>query len=101
VVTRKPSQLPEVYCDLNARMTERGYSLERNGSVSDLKKLGLSLQEAVGRRFTFFMDDADEQGRPDDIMFDGLVVSHPQYGILAEEDGAGIYWRSQVARADA
>jgi hypothetical protein len=47
------------------------------------------------------MDDADEQGRPDDIMFDGQVIAHPQYGILAEEDDAGIYWRSQLSRADA
>jgi hypothetical protein len=53
---------PEIYCDLNAQMIEQGYSLERFGSVRDLKKLGLTLETAVGMRFTFFMDDGDEEG---------------------------------------
>ncbi len=87
---------PEIYCDLNARMTERGYSLERRGSVEDLSKLGLTLESAVGRRFTFFSDDADEQGRPDDIMFNGVVVFDSTYGYLAEADLDGIYWRSYI-----
>ena len=82
-------------------MTERGYSLSRHGSVEGLKKLGLTLEEAVGRRFTFFMDDGDEHGNPDDIMFDGVVVSHPEYGVLAEEEGSGFYWRSHIRGADA
>lgn len=97
---RKASGLPEVYCDLNARMTERGYSLERHGSVRDLAKLGLTLETALGRRFTFVMDDADEAGNPDDIMFDGIVVVDPQYGVLAEQDDDGVYWRSQITRTD-
>ena len=82
-------------------MTERGYSLERHGSVRDLEKLGLTLETAVGRRFTFVMDDADDAGNPDDIMFDGVVVVDPQYGVLGERDGQGVYWRSQVAGTDA
>ena len=54
--------LAEIYCDLNARMTDRGYSLERRGSVEDLAKLGLTLAGAVGRRVAFVQGDADEQG---------------------------------------
>jgi hypothetical protein len=88
---------PEIYCDLNARMTERGYSLERSGSVEDLKKLGFTLDAAVGQRFTFVMDDADEHGRPDDIMFNGVVIHDDQNGYLAQADDDGFYWRSEIS----
>ena len=77
-------------------MTESGYALDRSGSIEDLRKLGLDLKSAVGRRFTFFMDDADERGRPDDIMFNGVVIHDETYGYLAQEDEDGVYWRSQI-----
>jgi hypothetical protein len=94
---RNRHPFPEVYCDLNARITKNGYSLERTGSVEDLRKLGLDLTAAVGRRFTFYMDDADEQGRPDDIMFNGVVIHDAKYGYLAQGDEDGVYWRSQIS----
>jgi hypothetical protein len=50
---RQPHPHPEIYCDLNAAMIDRGYSLERRGSVDDLARLGLTLADAVGMRFTF------------------------------------------------
>ena len=87
------NKLEEIYCDLNARMTENCYSLERNGSVKDLEKLGLSLESAVGKRFRFYMDDANEDGTPNDIMFDGVVIFSDEYGYLAEQDGK-IFWRN-------
>jgi hypothetical protein len=94
---RRPRQpYPEIYCDLNARMTEHGYSLERRGSVDDLAKLGLTLQSAVGHCFAFFSDDADDESRPDDIMFNGVVIHDDKYGYLAQCDSDGIYWRSQI-----
>jgi hypothetical protein len=79
-------------------MTENGYSLERRGSVEDLEKLGLTLEQAVGRRFTFFADDADDKGEPDDIMFNGVVVKDEQWGYLAVADSE-IYWRSELGDA--
>lgn len=94
--TRHRHPYPEIYCDFNARMTESGYALDRSGSIEDLRKLGLDLKSAVGRRFTFFMDDADERGRPDDIMFNGVVIHDETYGYLAQEDEDGVYWRSQI-----
>ena len=97
--TRKRHPFPEIYCDLNARMTDRGYSLERNGSVADLAKLGLTLESAVGKRFTFMMDDADDNGNPDDIMFNGVVIHDPKWGYLALADEDGVYWRSEIASA--
>ena len=77
-------------------MTDRGYSLERRGSVEDLAKLGLTLAEAMGRRFTFVQGDADEHGNPDDIMFNGVVVHDPEWGYLAYADEQGVFWRSQL-----
>ena len=88
---------PEIYCDLNARMTHRGYSLERRGSVDDLAKLGLTLEQAVGMRFTFVQDDADEHGKPNDIMFNGIVIHDSGWGYLALADEDDVYWRSQIA----
>ena len=86
--------VPEIYCDLNARMTENGYSLERSGSIQDLAKLGLTLEQAVGRRFSFNGgEDVDENGKPADVMFGGLVVKDPQWGYLAVADENGVYWR--------
>jgi len=96
MVTRTRHPFPEIYCDRNARMTDRGYSLQRNGSVSDLSNLGLTLESAVGKRFTFYMDDGDENGNPDDVMFNGVVVHDPELGYLAEMDD-DVYWRSQVS----
>jgi len=87
--------LKEIYCDFNARMTEKGYSLERNGSIKDLEKLGLSLETAKGKHFRFYMDDSDEDGTPNDIMFDGIVIFSEKYGYLAEQESE-IYWRSDL-----
>jgi len=96
---RKPHPYPEIYCDLNAGMIERGYLLTR-GSVDDLAKLGLTLADAVGMRFTFVGgDDADEHRDPDDIMFNGIVIHDPKWGYLAFADEDGVYWRSQIAES--
>jgi hypothetical protein len=89
-------QLPEVYCDLNAGYGP-GYSLELRGSIDDLAKLGLTLESAVGRRFTFYMDDVDDDGTLNDIMFNGVVTNDPQYGYLAIKDGGDFYHRSDVS----
>ncbi|MCZ6643164.1 MAG: hypothetical protein O7F71_16435 [Gammaproteobacteria bacterium] len=96
---RERSPNPEICCDLNARMTDSGYSLERRGSVDDLNALGLSLESAVGRQFVFVMDDADDYGRPDDIMFNGSVAFDEEWGYLAIiDEGSDIYWSSEIER---
>jgi hypothetical protein len=91
--------LAEIYCDLNAKMIDRGYSLERRGSVEDFARLGFTLAEAVGKRFTFVQRDADEDGNPDDIMFNGVVVHDPEWGYLAYADEQGVFWRSQLRQS--
>jgi hypothetical protein len=94
-MAKRPKHLPEIYCDLNARMTERGYLFTR-GSVEDLTKLGLTLESAVGKRFTFVGDDAAKDGKPDDIMFNGIVIRDEKYGYLMLADEDGVYWRSEI-----
>ena len=86
---------PEIWCDFNGRMTERGY-LPTNGTIRDLAALGLTLETAVGRRFVFVSGDADEHGNPDDIMCNGVIVRDSSFGILLEGDDDGIYWRSEL-----
>lgn len=43
---------PEIWCDFNGRVNERGF-LPTNGTIGDLAALGLTLEEAIGRRFVF------------------------------------------------
>jgi hypothetical protein len=86
---------PEIFCDFNGRMTERGY-LPTHGTIQDLASLGLTLEGAVGRRFVFVSGDADEHGNPDDIMHNGTVIRDPQFGLLLEADDTGFYWRSEI-----
>jgi hypothetical protein len=72
--------------------------LERNGTVNDLKKFGFSLESAMDKRFRFYMDDADDDGTPNDIMFDGIVVYSEEFGYLAEQESK-IFWRSEVGNS--
>lgn len=95
VTTRARSPDPEIFCDFNAQMTERGY-LPTSGTIEDLAALGLSLQNATGRRFVVFSDDADEHGNPDAIMHNGIVVGDERFGSLLEIDDTGFYWRSEL-----
>lgn len=96
-MSRKPkSPHPEIYCDFNGRMTERGF-LPTQGTFRDLAALGLTIEEAVGRTFVFVMGDADEHGNPDDLMCNGSIIRESQFGILLEMDAEGFYWRSELA----
>jgi hypothetical protein len=97
MTARAKSSDPEIFCDFNGRMTERGY-LPTNGTVQDLTALGLTLENAVGRRFVFVSGDADEHNNPDDIMHNGTVIQDPKFGFLLEADDTGFYWRSELRR---
>ena len=76
------------------------WSLNGLCSTDDLAKLGLSLEAAVDRRFTFFSPDLDKAGNPDDIMFNGVVIYDHTLGYLASPDSDGFYWRSEMADHD-
>jgi len=71
--------------------------LPTSETIRNLGTLGLTLEEAVGRRFVFVSDDGDEQGNPDDIMCNGTVVRDAHFGILLEPDDNGFYWRPELS----
>jgi hypothetical protein len=86
--------LPEIFIDLNAAMPD-GYRLT-NGSIADLAALGLEPSQAVGKRFRFVAADEDEEGRPGDFYFDGVIVEDARYsGWLAVPDKTGVRWRTR------
>lgn len=87
---------PEVFIDLNARMTDNGYLLT-DGSLADLARLGLTPETAVGKSFTFNGGaDEDDDGKPADIMFDGTIQNYEGYGYLAVPNSKGVYWKTKA-----
>ena len=90
----KPA-LPDIFCDLNACMTDNGYALTI-GSIQDLARLGLTAEQAVGMQFTFNGgDDTSDGGEPVEIVFDGTIEKDQKWGYLAVSDSKGIYWRAK------
>jgi hypothetical protein len=93
---KQTTSAPEIWCDFNGRMTERGH-LPTQGTIKDLAALGLTLDAAVGLRFIFVMGDADKDGNPDDLLWNGTIVRDPTFGVLLEGDEHGYYWRSDLS----
>ena len=91
----KHQDCPEIYCDLNAGRGN-GYSIETNGSIRDLKELGLTPEKAVGMHFIFNSGlDENEAGEPADILFTGIVVEDEQWGYIAiPDDENAFFWRA-------
>ena len=89
--------LREIFIDLNARMTGNGFALT-NGSIADLAALGLTPAQAVGMEFVFNGgDDTVEDGDSVEILFEGIIELHDQWGYLAVANSKGIYWRAKRA----
>ena len=63
--------LPRVYADFHNLDDENRIRLTCAGTVADLARQGLELHE--GLALTFSMDDADDQGRTDELLVDGVV----------------------------
>lgn len=89
---------PEIYCDFNTRLTEHGYSVQTIGSRQDLERLGLTLEQAVGKRFVLVQEDANENGERDDMMINGIIAKDEAWGYLAIADPDGFYWRSEIVK---
>jgi len=92
---------PELYFDLNARMTDSGYLATCRGTLDDLAKLGLTLEQAVGRRFAFVQPDSNEKGEPDAWYFTGTIVNDAEFGYLAVADARGVIWKSEAGGSGA
>jgi hypothetical protein len=85
-------RFPVVYLDFNDRIDTQRYFL-CSGSYDSIRKLGLALDEAVGKHFTFWMDE----GTPEDVICEGVLAFDPKWKYVADIDvQIGYFQRSQV-----
>jgi hypothetical protein len=60
-----------VYIDFHNVDDLNRLRLTCSGTLQDLESQGIELRE--GLALSFYSDDADDQGRPDDLLVDGVV----------------------------
>src|ERR1051325_5632558 len=63
--------LPKIYADFHNLDDANQIRLNTVGTRRDLERLGIELKE--GLALTLYMDDADDEGKSDVIMVDGVV----------------------------
>ena len=66
---------PKVYADFQNLDDFNRLRLTCNGTLQDLKHQSVRLQE--GLVLTFYTDDADRQGKPDELRVEGIVHYDP------------------------
>lgn len=79
---------PRVYADFQNLDDDNRVRLDARGTLDDLARLGLSLSD--GLALTLYTDDADEAGRPDDLLADAVVRPGEGKGWVAEVDWASV-----------
>jgi hypothetical protein len=62
---------PRVYADFQNLDDENRLRLTCAGTRRDLQRQGIELRH--GMALTLYTDDADDQGRPDELWTDGIV----------------------------
>lgn len=62
---------PRVYADFHNLDDSNRLRLNCAGTAEDLMRQGIQLRE--GMVLTFYTDDADDQGRPDQLRVEGVV----------------------------
>ena len=80
---------PKVYADFQNLDDHNRLRLTCAGTQQDLAQQGLQLKE--GLELTFYTDDADEAGNPDDLLIDGTVhYDQEQQCWVAQVDWLGL-----------
>jgi hypothetical protein len=80
---------PKVYADFQNLDDANRLRLTCAGTRQDLERYGIELHE--GCVLTFYMDDADEEGRPDEILAEGTLRYNSQEQCwVAEIDWTGL-----------
>lgn len=67
---------PRVYADFQNLDDANRLLLTCRGTWEDLKRLGIELRD--GLVLTFYTDDADERGQPDEMRIEGTVHYVPE-----------------------
>jgi hypothetical protein len=63
--------IPRIYADFHNLDDENRLRLTCAGTVADLERHHVQFRD--GMAATFYMDDADDAGNPDDILVDGII----------------------------
>ena len=79
---------PKIYADFQNLDDHNRLRLTCAGTLEDLKREGIQLQE--GMQLTFYTDDADDEGRPDEMRVQGTV----HYDQQSRNWVADVDWRA-------
>jgi hypothetical protein len=79
---------PRVYADFHNLDDNNRLRLTCAGTIDDLSRQGIELHE--GMRLTFYMDDANDAGEPDDVQVEGVT----EYDSAARCWVAAVDWQS-------
>ena len=66
---------PRVYADFHKLDDSNRLRLTCAGTLDDLSRQGIEFHE--GLRLTFYMDDANDAGEPDDMLVEGVTQYDP------------------------
>jgi hypothetical protein len=92
--------LPRVYADFQNLDDDHRLRLSCAGTRRDLERQGIELRE--GLALTLYTDDADDQGRPDELLADGRVTFNEAEGCwVAAVDWSALRHASEEAAASA
>ena len=91
---------PRIYFDCNAQIGERDFALVQ-GTLNDLRLLGLTPETATGTRFTFVQEDAGTNDEPDALLFNGTIAHSAALGHFVLADPGGVHWLSEITGRDA
>ncbi len=90
---------PKIYADFQNLDDSNRLRLTCAGTTLDLRRHGLALQE--GQVVTFYTDDADEHGQPDELRVDGVVhYDAAEQCWVAEVDWREIHHASEAKSQD-
>jgi hypothetical protein len=92
---RKVMAQQKIYADFHNLDDSNGLRLTCAGTAEDLKRQGIELRE--GLVLTFYMDDGDDRGEPDEILTEGVVNYDERESIwVASVDWAAAYHASDT-----
>jgi hypothetical protein len=84
---------PKVYADFHNADADGRLRLNCVGTVEDLARQGITLRK--GMSLTFYSDDLDGEGRPDELRVDGVVsFSEEEHCWVAAIDWSAIHHAS-------